>query len=445
MCGSRLLKSLVRWCAPLAIGLACGFVFVGDLAAEFATPNTKLKKDQSAVAADLRNQNFAEADQPTFDAYFNEYLLLQLADPASDLPALSQKLRTQYFGQGKSGEPYARLARLTFDMMKKIISEKWPDEPKYEALQMNAMLVIGDLNEQEGAAGGKPKPLAAALQYMLRVVNDPKQPDYLRVPALLRIQRHCECFSAFPVGADTRKEIAVAMLKLLKQKTPPANRDPSAQAWMRRLALQTLETIGAPGVEGGADVVEAVVAVLRDEDNPMTLRCAAAATFSDLKVTGLNQVNPLELSNQLAAIAVVVGKQEIELARQGDESAFNGRRLKTAWRDIYYGLAGRDGKRGLLLAIPEARRPPVEEGAKKLKDALTAPTLTPDDLEKKVRDLEKIFKLPAKPVGPAPAAAGAAPPDAAPTAGPGNSPPKTGLRKPSTPIGGPLAGTPAAP
>jgi hypothetical protein len=319
-------------------------------------------------------------------------------------------------------------------MMKNIIKQKFPDEPKYDALKMSAMLVIGDLNEQEGEAGAKPKPLMAAMQYMLQVVNDAKAPDILRVPALLGIQRHCQCFDAYPPSADARKEIATSMVKLFKQRTPPENRDANAQNWLRRMALQNLALLGSPGAEGPSDVVEAVVAAIRDEESSMSLRCAAASALADLKLAGITAVNVNDLSNQLGVLAVTLEKRESDLAEQTQEAP-NARRLKLGLKDVYYGLVGRDTRHGLLLSAPEPRRAAIEDMAKKIKEVLVASNLSTEDLEKKRLELEKLIK-------PAKVAAPGAP---APAVMPKGETPKTGSGRKNPADSGPLAGAPAAP
>ena len=71
--------------------------------------------------------------------------------------------------------------------------------PYHPAVQVNAMLMIGELNSVEQP----PTPLPEALDAMIAAVQDTKLSDAVRVAALVGIERHVA-----PRALPTRKSAA---------------------------------------------------------------------------------------------------------------------------------------------------------------------------------------------------------------------------------------------
>jgi hypothetical protein len=329
-----------------------------------------------------------------------------------NLAELRAELRVRFFGAGKSGAPYNRLNELTFTMMKAIIAGDFPISVKY-----NAMLVIGELNETEfdAAVGAKLKPLPKALDFMIKVVQSKssKVPDYLRVPALLGILRHAEIHPTQPMPPDLRPAVTKTLLELLAQKTPPDNRTPEAQAWLRRLAAEALGSMGEPGLEGGAEVLSALAATVKDANNPPSVRCAAAQAFGEMKLP--NNVDTSGLCIDVLALLDMASKKEIALAKE-EQTELNRRRLATCLASVRIAIYGPDAKRGLQVGVPEEK----QELVKKIRTNLIAMiklldkgTVKPSELQVLVTNLEEIIKTYGKgaaipgpgPVAAAPAAA----------------------------------------
>jgi hypothetical protein len=409
-------------CKRVAIVLVASLVIFAALCAESRaqlcdptkTPNPRLKGMIARVVTDLRNQAFGSTTRAQFDEYFTDYQLLFLAQPpeenANKLPEVRRDLRTKYFLQGKSGAPYNRLNELAFDMAKEIIKGQFSEQIKY-----NAMMVIADLNEQEADLNARlpAKPLADATRYMLVAVKSPRVPDYLRVPALLGLQRHVESNSSFPIPSDAREQLIRSMIDLAGQQKPAANRTPEAQAWLRRLAIQILGTLGESGVQGGSEVVDAVVSTVRDPNNLLSVRCAAAQALGEVKLPAAN-LKAGKIANELGALADTVTKAELAFAKE-QGGVPNRRRLKALYFNILTGI-GLDEKRGIgAIATTDAER----ESIKTIRNSLVAlikyldaEKVTSKDLQQKAEPLEK-FKGSGKGPAAAPALAPASPAPAA--------------------------------
>ncbi len=320
-------------------------------------PNSKLASLKGDVTAALRNKKFEPVSIEQFDEYFNDYLLLQFAEPSSSPNKIRADLRSKYFMQGRSGAPYARLNTLVFNMMKSIIITKFPPEPKYYAVKYNAMLVIGELNEQESDAVAKApaKPLPEALEYMLKMVRNPKVPDYLRVPALTGIESHAKSNSDVALAPEARANLIKTMLDLLNQQTPPANRTADAQVELRRKAAMILGELGEAGTGGNTEIVDALAATLRNIKNPPSLRCGAAEAIGGLRLPGGGRVDTGTLIHDLVDLATTVCRAEVKFS-EANEIPPNRRRLASTLYSVKRGTFGLDGNHGVAAAASEEQR-----------------------------------------------------------------------------------------
>ena len=117
------------------------------------------------------------------------------------------------------------------------------------AVRVNAILMIGDLNEREPdfrGAGAIPYP--AALPVLIEFLSDERSVndlnDALRVAALAGILRHAQ-EKAGPANAAQPQ--AVRLLQQLAQaETAPNGRSNEVQTWMREQANTILQQWGAP-------------------------------------------------------------------------------------------------------------------------------------------------------------------------------------------------------
>ena len=111
-----------------------------------------------------------------------------------------------------------------------------------------------------------------------------------------------------------RQSVIEAMLALLRAKEPPKNRSAAGHHWMRQQAAQVLGTIADVGTD--SQVFRALVAVLADQEAPLSLRCAAAHAVGDLKYGANTKVDADGLVSQLGSLAIVTLQHEIALAKK---------------------------------------------------------------------------------------------------------------------------------
>ena len=276
----------LAWLTQVArIGFALCFILPSISASALAQPKVAAikwgnhKQDKAAVDAMLRDGNVGDADQKKFDEFFIEFVLPPIAkvtDPKQqthDLPAVRADIK-KYF-RSATGSAYDRLNSIVRDFMNFVI-RKAPDRE----CKFNALLVLGDLNETEGTSTRPAKPLPDGLNDLVQYLRMPRLPDYLRVGALVGVQRHALASAQYPIAPATQTEITTLMFSLLNLKEPPADRQKNAHFYLRRTAAEILGALGNIGKDG-ANVL-AVRDAMNERDAPNSFRiglCNALMLF----------------------------------------------------------------------------------------------------------------------------------------------------------------------
>ena len=207
-----------------------------------------------------------------FDAYYAEYQLPRLTQckELNNLQRISKEFKSD-FGMVPSGPVRDRLNDLVLRVGQQIAHGNY-----HPASQFNAMMLIGELTSNEGDSATKaaPTPLPAALPVLLKTLTDEKSGDVVKEAALLGLDRHVTAGAA---GAEAPR-ITAAMVALLNQKTPPADRSSDGHDWMRGQAANILGKLRGVGAKN--EVVTALETVVADPDAAQSLRAAPPAPWA---------------------------------------------------------------------------------------------------------------------------------------------------------------------
>lgn len=284
-------------------------------------------KFRNEMLKNLRSElPLGQAEQVMVDNYFNgfEFRVLTQTTPEDleELPKRRFDLFKLYVLQVKHAENHQRLVDLIMAMMQQIVMDEFHPLVRY-----NAMLIIGDLNEQEvQRVGATPLPLepyAAALPFMIERIEDPKTPDTIRVASLIGIARHLEWepfrSPAKPIPAGTRTMLINSLVKLAEMKTPPANRTAEGQLWMRRRAVECLGLAGA--VQAAPNMITPVEKILKDNTETLQLRCIAAKALGQMNMPAGQKFDSLELTRTLGTLAATAIKTEFDRLEAMDKKA----------------------------------------------------------------------------------------------------------------------------
>jgi hypothetical protein len=277
---------------------------------------------------------------PNFKMYYS-YLFRSFSqlNQVAKLPERRQQISDD-LRRARTKEVHdALLADTQFYMKGFITSTKKNFHP---AVRYNAMLVIGDLNQDEVSSTQRfPNPLPSALDFLITEYKKPNQTESLKLAALLGIYRHAQLdFTASRIPADRRTEITGLMLALANAKDPPAGSTPEGHLWMQRRAIDVLAALGTVGAN--VEVNKTLVSYVRNPDADILLRCTAANSLSRLtekmdKAKLKATIDPSKELWQLGALLVQVCQNELD-------------HMKQIHRDKY-GITGAFGEYGTDAAV----------------------------------------------------------------------------------------------
>lgn len=339
------------------------------------------KRERNSVMSMLRSRKFEAGEEERFEAYYRRYFLPRWTQPANinSLPLLRRELRNNLLS-GRTGPPHARLNAIVLDYMGKMASAN-----VHPAARVNAMLLIGELNEVEPVrAGDAPTALSSALPILLRTLNDDQQIDPVKVAALVGILRHAQFGQRTP---EATLAIQRAMLQLAGSPGAPA-RSAEGHAWMRAQAAKALGLLRSAG-ENGA-VPRLLASLVADEQLDMLVRCHAAAALGQINYAGAAGMNASQLVGTLGQLAADAIRAEAD-AYDADPESFSRRRLKAELVAVRRGLVGDDDDEQSRGIAPLATRSEEQQTLAALRDEVEGLLESFDD--KQMDDAAFVEKL----------------------------------------------------
>ena len=194
--------------------------------------------------------------------------------------------------------------------------------------------------------GGKGKPSAAALAFLVKLLQSKQAPDYWRAAALYGIERNAAAGTITGASADV---VSKELVKLVEQKEPPAGRDAAAHQYLRRNAAQILALLGKPGENNS--IVKAIEAVATDPTAKLTMRCEMTQFLGQFKYP-----NAKAAEAEVQRLATTVSHQSVEICKQELATAESAGRAPSKRLILYTldsamrSLAG-DGRGGMQAAV----------------------------------------------------------------------------------------------
>jgi hypothetical protein len=226
----------------------------------------------------------------------------------SMLPTCRQEFIKMFINQGERNpnqEPFNHLNAVTIQAMRTIALENYHPLSRY-----NAALLLSSLHE-----ANSDKPLKATMPALMACIESPDSTDLVKVGALDGLLKHAKAGSE---GA-LRPQLIDAMLKIVKEKTPPAGRTPDGHDWIRRRAIDVLAALGDAGPK--LTVVAALDAILKDNQSSPELSCSAAKAMGNISFHAPDSMNPSATAYSIGQVAVDAYKAELARAEERKEAA----------------------------------------------------------------------------------------------------------------------------
>jgi hypothetical protein len=240
-------------------------------------------------------------------------ILTQTTDDA--LRTLSEERQRFVRDHLERSTPEARavVAALARNTLANIVRDSFHHTVRY-----NAMLIISGLNDQEAIKSGNPTlpiPMATALPIILEEFKRPENSDAIKLAALLGLAWHLEWenFKPTTVPPAARKgDVIDELIKFVETKEPPEGRTADGHTWLRRRAVDALA--GACLTKSDPKIAEVMDKLIRDESEPLALRCAVAQALGEMSLQAPAKLNVPSLAKELGYVALSACETELTQA-----------------------------------------------------------------------------------------------------------------------------------
>jgi hypothetical protein len=306
----------------------------------------------------------ASFDQAQFEAFFKgiifpQFTLLEnvyftktvkgskdLKSTVCLLPDMRRQFKEFFFDKATNQQARNLLNDLTLRAMSAIAS----DNNYHPIARYNAMLLVADLNEDEGTG----TPYKPALGPLVVAARNPNMIDSVRVAALIGIVRHASAEGG--VAENLRAPLAGVLAQLAKDTNRPAGRSREGHDWIRRRALEALTAMHVKTPPTNGDFLGLLFTLLQEKDSMMELRAEAIVSF-------LTVTSPAPANFDSAKIAAEIGRVAVDAYhRELATSSQFGRAVDSKGMTYYYTLV----ERGLAALDKLAPTPKIAELQKSL-------------------------------------------------------------------------------
>lgn len=266
----------------------------------------------------IHNPETYLTEKQRFQDYFTKYYFPAMTryspDDLAELGKLRFDLFNQYLWQATSETIQKDLTDLVYKYMWQIAK----DRHFHPAVRYNAILVLGQLDEQYATNGGArprpPTPLPKANALLTSVAGAAKVPPLLLVGALVGLERHAKYKDNLP--PSNIDNMSKVMLKLIAEKEPPGDASSNVHYWIKRLAAGVLAELGTAGPNN--EIHAAFLQLLGDQQMPLDDRCQVAGMLGKLNYAG-PAPDGQAAAKQIVTLLNDVCKHEVKKAKEFED------------------------------------------------------------------------------------------------------------------------------
>ena len=204
----------------------------------------------------------------------------------------------------------------------------------HPAVKLNAMLVLGDLNDKQPKRKEKAIPRVNTQRDLIAYLESAENlSDVLLVGALDGMQRHIHD----QLDINRKKRIAKVVAPIVSG-TAVSGRDEVVAVWIRRQAIDLLGQIGIPGAEK-SEYVKKLYQVISNQDDLLPVRIAAAQAISKMNLSNLQPKAVEVLVQSLTQLAVDACESEL-VDELGQNRNFSAARLRMRLMSVRQAAVG---------------------------------------------------------------------------------------------------------
>ena len=242
-----------------------------------------ITNNKSTVIDALRQGDTSNA--ALLDEYLNGYIFAEMGQNDSATLSNLGELRRNFLRSYLSDKVPTGARRVVIEQYTVPKMQEFMDGNYHQGVRMNAVVLMGLLNDREGDSRTVPAPSKVAFNRLLNVFTDAKYPSYMKVGALAGLQRHFEVSRRLQnpqINAAEMNSIANQCLAIIQDKAAGQDGWPEQlNYWLKRRATQTMGAMGNVGADGAN--AKAISVNLYNEDNPQWIRFDSLVALSKMK------------------------------------------------------------------------------------------------------------------------------------------------------------------
>lgn len=278
--------------------------------------NSNAKKlraaDKKAAQASLEG-SFSES---TIKPYLDGLILSEMTqtgnETLSELGSLRISFIKDYVDDTPSGNREQLLNTVIIPFADKVIADNY-----HPAVKLNAVLLIGMINDTDPSRGVVARPSTTCINYLVNLMNDANQPEFLKVGAMTGIHRIAQFDSvANPsrINSGDRGRIGTIAFDITnKAFAGQASWKPETSYWLRRRSIQILGYLKEPGP--GNNRAKALFDIVNDNVEKLWIRYDALMALHQMNLAQVDADQLLEKSTLFLvdALRLEARKMEIDL------------------------------------------------------------------------------------------------------------------------------------
>ncbi len=293
-----------------------------------------------AVNQALRNTAGFGADKEAVVDYLTKnYLPKMTSYKPEDLAELAksrEKLFKNFIAMASNANSRQELTDLAFKFARFAVRGNM-----HPAVRYNAVLMLGDLDQQLATGTTPPVPLPAATGELLELVEQPEfngvpVPESVKLGALIGLERH----TRYGIDPQLKDRLTKSMLEVLKNRESPEDVDKEVHDWVLTLAATVLANQYAK--EPSQEVQDALTSLIADDKLGLDDRCMVAALLNKLTYAQGGGVDAAATVPVLGQLSLDVVSEGAKLARKFQKEALGAGNL-TAPGGLGGGYGGRGG------------------------------------------------------------------------------------------------------
>ena len=276
--------------------------------------NSDAKKTRAADKRTATDSLEGTFNQASIKPFLDGFILAQMTqtddETLSKLGSLRASFLKDYVDDASSGNRQQLLNTILIPFTQKVTSGNY-----HPAVQLNAILLIGMINDSDPSRNVLSTPSTICLNYLINVMNDANSAEFLKVGAMTGLHRNTQFDSVATtprIASGARSQIGTIALDITKKAfAGQAQWKPETSYWLRRRSVQMLGFLKEAGA--GNERANALFDIVDDSTEQLWLRFDAMMSLRQMNLNLANADKLLDKSTLFLVDALRIEAKKLEI------------------------------------------------------------------------------------------------------------------------------------